>query len=110
MTDLSEAPRAQGVNSAHGDATTRLGGAAEAGIATEYWNSLIGEREAASFLGLTDRSMQQFRQGGGGPQYVVISARCIRYRRADIKAWADARLRSSTADPGPDAQPQPATA
>ncbi len=66
----------------------------------DYWNSLVDEKVAAEFLDLTPRSMQSKRQRGGGPRFVRISARCIRYRRVDLKAWADARLRSSTSDPG----------
>ncbi len=66
----------------------------------EFWNSLINEKVAADYLNLTDRTMQALRQRGGGPRYIVISSRCIRYRRVDLKAWADARMRSSTSDPG----------
>ena len=65
-----------------------------------YWNSLIDERVAGSFLDLTHRTMQLMRQRGDGPRFVRLSARCIRYRRADLKAWADERLRSSTSDTG----------
>ena len=67
----------------------------------DYWHALIDERAAGAFLGLTDRTMQAMRQRGDGPQYVVISARCLRYRRIGLRAWADARMRSSTSDPGP---------
>ena len=66
----------------------------------EFWNSLINEKVAANYLGLTDRTMQALRQRGGGARYIVISSRCVRYRRIDLKAWADARMRSSTSDPG----------
>ncbi len=69
----------------------------------DYWNVLIDEKEAARFLGVKDRFMQNRRQHGGGAQYIVISSRCIRYRRRDLKAFADARLRTSTSDPGQDA-------
>ncbi len=68
-----------------------------------YWHSLIDESESADFLDLTPRSMQAMRQRGGGPRFIRISARCIRYRRIDLKAWADARMRSSTSDPGQEA-------
>ena len=66
----------------------------------EFWNSLINEKEAGDFLGLSDRLMQALRQRGGGPRYIVISSRCLRYRRVDLKTWADSRMRSSTSDPG----------
>ncbi len=45
-------------------------------------------------------TMQALRQRGGGPKFVRISCRCIRYRRADLREWAEARLRKSTADTG----------
>ena len=67
-----------------------------------FWYELINERAAAEFLGLTDRTLQTFRYRGDGALYVAVSSRCIRYRRIDLKAWADERLRSSTADTGPD--------
>ncbi len=66
----------------------------------EFWNSLINEKVAAKYLGLTDRTMQALRQRGGGARYIVISSRCIRYRRVDLRTWAEARMRSSTSDPG----------
>ena len=70
----------------------------------DYWHSLIDEKTAAEFLGLTDRTMQAMRQRGDGPRYVFISRRCLRYRRIGLRTWADARMRSSTSDPGPDAK------
>ncbi len=66
----------------------------------DYWNALINEQLAAEFLGLTTRSMQSMRQRGGGPQFFRFSSRCIRYTRALLKAYADARMRASTSDPG----------
>lgn len=67
----------------------------------DYWHSLIDERTAGHFLGLVERTMQAHRQRGGGAKYIVLSRRCIRYRRIDLKAWADDRVRLSTSDPGP---------
>ena len=66
----------------------------------DYWNALVDEKVAALFLDMTPRSMQAMRQRGGGPRFIRISSRCIRYRRIDLKAWADALMRSSTSDPG----------
>ena len=79
------------------------GGALPPGQDPGYWHSLIDENEAAEFLGVTGRTMQALRQRGGGARYIVISARCLRYRRIDLRAWADARMRSSTSDPGEEA-------
>ena len=66
----------------------------------DYWNALIDEKAAAAFLGLTDRTMQALRQRGGGPKYISISSRCLRYRRVDLRKWAEARVRTSTSDQG----------
>ena len=65
-----------------------------------YWHSLIPESEAADFLDVTPRALQDWRQRGTGPPYVKISARCVKYTRFRMKRWYDARLRSSTSDPG----------
>ena len=66
----------------------------------DFWFSLIPDTEAAEFIGLTPRFLEVRRQQGGGPKFVKVSARCIRYRRADLKQWADDLLRASTADAG----------
>ena len=65
-----------------------------------YWHSLIDEKAAAEFLGLTSRTMQVMRQRGGGPRYTVISSRCLRYTRFGLRSWAESRMKSSTSDPG----------
>ena len=65
-----------------------------------YWNALIDEKAAGDFLDLTPRTMQAMRQRGGGPPYIVVSARCLRYTRRRLKIWADERVRTSTSDPG----------
>ncbi len=66
----------------------------------DYWYALIGEKAAAAFLGLKDRTLQKFRQVGGGPRYIRLSSRCLRYRRVDLREWAEARVRTSTSDLG----------
>lgn len=88
------------------DALNEAAGAADKLVETrdgdaEFWHGLIPEREAANFIGWTTRGLQARRQRGGGPLFVRLSSRSIRYRRIDLKAWADARVRRSTSDPGP---------
>ena len=70
-----------------------------------FWHGLIDEQAAAAFLSLTIRTLQGWRYRGGGPQYVRVSARCIRYRRSELRDFADARMRTSTTDPGPEREP-----
>ncbi len=62
----------------------------------DYWYGQINEKVAAAFLDLQARTLQAYRQRGGGPRYVAVSARCIRYRRVDLRAWAEERLRTCT--------------
>jgi hypothetical protein len=69
----------------------------------DYWHALIREDEAGDFLDLTARTMQVMRQRGDGPRFVRLSSRCIKYRRIDLRAWSEARLRTSTSDPGQEA-------
>jgi predicted DNA-binding transcriptional regulator AlpA len=57
---------------------------------------LISENEAAEFLGYSVRTLQSWRWKGGGPRFVRVSARSIRYRRRELLAWAEERLRSNT--------------
>lgn len=62
--------------------------------------SYLTEREAALYLSVSASTLRNWRVAGGGPPFVKISARCIRYRRVDLDAWADAKIRKSTSDRG----------
>lgn len=66
----------------------------------DYLDRLIPEKEAARFLGYTDRALQNWRLRGGGPKFVRVSKRSIRYRRRDLNKWVESRLRSNTSDTG----------
>ncbi len=63
-----------------------------------FWQALINTDAAAEFLGLQRRALEGYRHRGKGPRYIQISARAIRYRRADLRTWADSRLLCSTSD------------
>lgn len=62
-------------------------------------SQLVPEMEAADLLGLSIRTLQNWRVRGGGPRFVRISARCIRYRIADIEEWISARTCANTSEP-----------
>lgn len=64
----------------------------------DYYDRLINENEAAIFVGYTVRALQNWRVRGGGPRFVKVSARSIRYRRRDLIEWAESRLVSSTSE------------
>lgn len=46
----------------------------------------LPESAAAHLLGVTPRTLQAWRLRGGGPPFVRISLRCVRYRRRDLIA------------------------
>lgn len=62
----------------------------------DYFDSLIDERVAAKFVGYTIRALQNWRVRGGGPRFVKVSSRSVRYRRRDLVEWIESRLRSNT--------------
>jgi excisionase family DNA binding protein len=63
---------------------------------TSQHHDLLRQEEAARILNVTSRALEAWRHRGGGPRYIRISGRCIRYRQADLHAWLAERERSST--------------
>jgi len=61
-------------------------------------NRLINETEAANYLGYTTRALQNWRVRGGGPVFVKVSARSVRYRIGDLDKWVTSKLVKSTSD------------
>jgi predicted DNA-binding transcriptional regulator AlpA len=62
--------------------------------------SLLTAAQLATLLGVRDQTLAEWRVLGTGPRFVRLSARAIRYRRADVDAWLDAQARASTRDTG----------
>lgn len=63
-------------------------------------NALLEPAEAAAQLGLSVRRLERLRFEGGGPLYVKIGRRTVRYKRGALQAWIDERERRSTSDTG----------
>ena len=61
-------------------------------------DALLTEEQAAEFINFTPRFLQARRQRGGGPAYVRVSPRAVRYMRRDLISWAEERRQTSTAD------------
>ncbi len=55
------------------------------------------EKEAADYVRLTPRALQNYRYKGGGPAFIRISKRCIRYRKSDLDAWLEEHKAFNTA-------------
>lgn len=64
----------------------------------DYLCRMIDEKEAALYIGYTVRALQNWRLRGGGPKFVKVSARSIRYRRSDLNMWIESKLVSSTSE------------
>jgi predicted DNA-binding transcriptional regulator AlpA len=56
--------------------------------------------DAAKYVGLTGSTLEKMRLLGNGPRFVRLGARAIGYAVGDLDAFIDARLRTSTSDPG----------
>lgn len=67
-------------------------------VSVDYMDRLIDEKEAASFLGYTVRALQNWRLRGGGPKFVKVSARSVRYRRRDLFAWIEVHTVCNTSE------------
>jgi predicted DNA-binding transcriptional regulator AlpA len=57
---------------------------------------LLDETGAAKLLGMKPRTLSAWRHRGGGPEYVRISSRCVRYPVAALEAWIADRATTST--------------
>ena len=59
---------------------------------------LIRQEEAATILGVTPRTLEAWRYRGEGPPWVRISGRCVRYRKSDLLAFIEERVKSSASE------------
>jgi predicted DNA-binding transcriptional regulator AlpA len=59
--------------------------------------TLLSQREVASLLHLSERTLERFRVSGTGPKFVCLG-RSIRYRLTDIEAYITSRVVSSTSE------------
>lgn len=64
----------------------------------DHLDQLLDERGAADILCYSVRALQNWRYRGGGPRFVKVSGRSVRYRRRDLLAWIDARTVASTSE------------
>lgn len=59
---------------------------------------MLKEGEAATLLGVSVRALQAWRCRGGGPPFVRVAARVIRYRQSDLRTWLASRVCTSTSE------------
>lgn len=58
---------------------------------------LLRSVEVAQLLGVSTRVLEVWRTIGRGPHFARLTARCVRYRRADVTAWVESRIQSGSA-------------
>lgn len=51
--------------------------------------TFLTESEAAEYLGISKKTLQRWRFGSRGPNYVRVAGRLIRYPQAILDAWMD---------------------
>lgn len=67
---------------------------------SDYLDRLMDERSAAEYLCYSVRALQNWRCRGGGPKFVKVSGRSVRYTRRDLQAWiASKRVANTTEAP-----------
>ena len=60
--------------------------------------ALLTPDQAASRLGVKAAVLERWRGTGDGPKYIRLSKKSLRYRPADLDAFIESRVTSSTAD------------
>ena len=60
---------------------------------------LLSERVTAQYLGLSYPHLRLMRRERLGPTYIRLGERRIAYRLSDIRAWCEARKRTSRLTP-----------
>ncbi|MBI1236323.1 MAG: helix-turn-helix domain-containing protein [Alphaproteobacteria bacterium] len=61
---------------------------------------LLSETQAAKYLAVSPRTLRNWRTRGGGPKFIKVSNRCIRYSVHDLLDWTEKKTRRSTSDLG----------
>jgi len=60
-----------------------------------FWDGFITEIAAADYLCQSIRTLQKWRVTGFGPHFYK-PGRSVRYRRRDLREWAESRKRQHT--------------
>lgn len=58
---------------------------------TEHPDTLT-PKQAARYVGISEGALRLWRADGKGPRYFRAGEKLVRYRRADLDGWIEARL------------------
>lgn len=61
-------------------------------------SKLLRESEAAKVLGVSSRTLSNWRCRGGGPDYVKMGSKAVRYRLDDLNEFVDERTQNNTSE------------
>jgi predicted DNA-binding transcriptional regulator AlpA len=50
-------------------------------------SSLLNTQQAAAYLGIGASTLERYRCTGGGPVFMRVGDRAVRYRLVDLNAW-----------------------
>lgn len=59
--------------------------------------STLTPKQAAKYVGISEAALRLWRAEGKGPRYFRAGEKLVRYRRADLDAWIEARLSAPAA-------------
>lgn len=59
---------------------------------------LLNETAAADVLGVSPRTLANWRSRGGGPHFVRLNGKAIRYRASDLDEFVEDNVRSHTSE------------
>ena len=62
---------------------------------------LLDQQGASAYLRISPRTLENWRYRGGGPKYIRLSPRAVRYRLSDLEAWVLSCQRNNTSAQGP---------
>lgn len=60
---------------------------------------LLTIQDAANYLGVHRSFLDRRRVAGGGPRFIRMSARVVRYSAIDLAEWLDLHRRMNTSEP-----------
>ena len=62
-------------------------------------DKLLTTDEAAAYLRVSPRTMEDWRRTGSGPLYISLARNCVRYRFGDLTHWISRRRVRHTLQP-----------
>ena len=60
--------------------------------------TLLTTKEAAEVVRQSPKTLEFLRWRGGGPRYIALSSRAVRYDLVDLVEWLEDNKRTSTSD------------